>query len=96
MQVIVEIPDEFSQQILPPGQDPSRALLEEAALKAFCEDRITAHELRVILGFETRYQLDGFLKDRGIDHGGYGPDDLEQDIQTLDRLRESQRSDSRG
>jgi len=63
MQVIVEIQDEFSQQILPAGQDPSRALLEDAALKAFCEDRITSHELRVILGFETRYQLDGFLKE---------------------------------
>lgn len=96
MQVVVEIPDEFVQQILPAGQDPSRALLEEASLKAFCEDRITAHELRRILGFDTRYQLDGFLKERGIDYGGYGPDDLKQDIQTLDRLREAQRSNSRG
>ncbi len=95
MQVIVEIPDEFSHQILPPGQDPSRALLEEAALKAFCEDRINSHELRVVLGFETRYQLDGFLKERGIDHGGYGPEDLEEDIRTMDRLRQKQGSISR-
>jgi hypothetical protein len=91
MQVIVEIPDEFSQQILPVGQDPSRALLEEAALKAFCEDRVTAHELRQVLGFETRYQLDGFLKERGIEHGAYGPEDLQQDIETVDRLLEKQR-----
>src|ERR1035437_9854888 len=88
MQVVVEIPDEFSQRILPAGQDPSRALLEEAVLKAFCEDRVTAYELRLILGFETRYQLDSFLKQRGIDHGAYGPEDLEQDTHTMDRLRE--------
>lgn len=94
--MIVEIPDEFSHQILPPGQDPSRALLQEAALKAFCEDRINSHELRVVLGFETRYQLDGFLKERGIDHGGYGAEDLDQDIQTMDRLRGDRSSLPRG
>jgi predicted HTH domain antitoxin len=92
MQVLVEIPDEFSQQLIPEGQNPARALLEEAALKAFCDDRVTSHELRRILGFETRYQLDGFLKQRGIDHGGYGPHDLEQDIQTVNLLREKQSS----
>ncbi len=94
MQVIVEIPDEFSQQILPAGQDPSRALLEEAALKAFCEDRVTAYELRLILGFDTRYQLDGFLKERGVEHGAHGPEDLKRDIQTMDLLREKHRSTS--
>jgi predicted HTH domain antitoxin len=88
MQVVVEIPDEFSRQILPAGQDPSRALLEEAALKAFCENRVTTAELRQILGFDTRYQVDGFLKERGIDQGAYGPEDLEHDVQTMDRLRD--------
>ena len=95
MQVIVEIPDEFSRQILPAGQDPSRALLEEAALKAFCEDRVTAYELRLILGFDTRYQLDGFLKERGIDHGAYSPEDLEQDARTMDRLLDKESQNSR-
>jgi predicted HTH domain antitoxin len=95
MQVIVEIPDEFSQQILPAGQDPSRALLEDAAINAFCQDRITSNELRVILGFDTQYQLDGLLKERGIDHGAYGREDLEQDIQTMDRLHDKQHSASR-
>jgi predicted HTH domain antitoxin len=94
MRVVVEIPDEFSRQILPAGQDPSRALLEEAALKAFCEDRVTAYELRQILGFETRYQLDGFLKERGIDHGAYGPEDLQHDVQTMDSVREKESQNS--
>ena len=94
MQVVVEIPDEFSRQILRSGQDPSRALLEDAALKAFSEDRITARELQQVLGFDTRYQLDGFLKVRGIDHGAYGPEDLEQDTHTMDRLREKESQNS--
>jgi len=87
MQVVVEIPDEFYQRILPAGQEPSRALLEEAALRAFCDDRIATHELQQILGFETQYQLDGFLKERGIEHGAYGPEDLQHDVQTMDNLR---------
>jgi len=94
MQVLVEIPDEFSQRILPAGQDPSRALLEETALRAFCEDRIAKHELQQILGFDTEYQLDGFLTLRGIGHGGYSPDDLHQDVQTMDRLRRGESQNS--
>jgi predicted HTH domain antitoxin len=94
MQVVVDIPDEFSQQILPAGQNPSRALLEEAALQAFREDRVTEYELRVILGFETRYQLDGFLKARGIEHHAYGPEDLQHDVQTMDSLRDKEPQNS--
>jgi predicted HTH domain antitoxin len=94
MQVVVEIPDEFSHQILPAGQDPSRALLEDAALKAFSEDRITARELQQVLGFDTRYQLDGFLKERGIEHGAYGPEDLQHDVHTMDRLRDKESQNS--
>jgi predicted HTH domain antitoxin len=96
MQVTVEIPDDLASQLIPAGQDSSRTLLEGAALKAFCEDRVTSYELCQILGFETRYQLDGFLKDRGIHHGAYGPEDLKQDIRTIDRLREMQSVTSRG
>jgi predicted HTH domain antitoxin len=95
MQVIVDIPDEFFQRILPAGKSPSRALLEEAALRAFCEDRVTMPELRVILGFDTRFELNGFLKERGIDHGAYSAEDLERDVQTMDRLHERPPSISR-
>lgn len=95
MQVVVEIPDKFSRQILPDGQDPSRTLLEEASLKAFCENRLTAHELAQILGFETRYQLDGFLKERGIEQGAYGSRELTEDIDTMDQLRERKRASLR-
>jgi hypothetical protein len=50
--------------------------------------------LQQVLGFDTRYQLDGFLKVRGIDHGAYGPEDLEQDTHTMDRLREKESQNS--
>lgn len=88
MQVTVEIPDELAHQLIPVGQDPARALLEDAAIKAFVESRISRSELRSLLHFETRYELDGFLKQRGIDHDAYSADDLEQDIRTMDTFRD--------
>jgi hypothetical protein len=33
MTIIVKIPDEFAGQLVPPGQDPSRAVLEAIALR---------------------------------------------------------------
>ena len=38
-----------------------------------------------MLGFETRYELDGFLKERGVFHA-YTMEDLRRERETLDRL----------
>ena len=66
MQVTVEIPDALAAQLIPAGQDPSRAVLEDALVQAYREDRISAHQLMEALGLETRYDLDGFLKARNV------------------------------
>jgi len=87
MQVTVEIPDHLAQHLIPAGQDAARTLLEDAALKAFVESRISRSELRALLHFETRYELDGFLKQRGIGHDSYTADDLDQDVRIMDALR---------
>lgn len=94
MRITVDIPDEFAAQIIPPGQEPSRALLEDAAIQSYCDDRITAHQLGLILGFETRYELDGFLKQRKVEHGAYSAEDLERDLQAMDQVREKQHAAS--
>jgi hypothetical protein len=66
MQVTVDIPDDLAVQLIPAGQDPARAVLEDALVQAYREDRISGHQLQQALGIETRYQLDGFLKARGV------------------------------
>jgi hypothetical protein len=38
----------------------SRSALEGLALKEYKKERITKAELRRLLGFSTRYELDGF------------------------------------
>ena len=65
MEITVNIPDDMATQLLHDMQEPGRALLESAAAEAYREGRITDYELRTLLGL-TQYDLDGFLKARGI------------------------------
>jgi len=66
MNVTVEIPDDIAPRLAAAGRDLSRAALEMIAAEAYREDRITKPELQSLLGIETSYQLDGFLKAHGI------------------------------
>jgi hypothetical protein len=80
MTITVEIPDEFASQIVPEGQNPVRAVLEAIALQGYRGDRLTESDLRRLLGFETRMEVHGFLKE----HGAFLPytvEDLEHDCE---------------
>ena len=46
---------------------------------------LTESQLRRMLGFETRYELDGLLKERGV-FLAYTMEDLQRERETLDRL----------
>ncbi len=86
MNVILPIPDELGERLAAEaGGDLSRRALEAFALAEYQPHRLTESELRRLLGFATRYELDGFLKARGI-FLDYTPTDLRQERQTLDRL----------
>jgi predicted HTH domain antitoxin len=78
MQFTVELPDDLVQQLIPAGQDPARAALEDIAVEAYRAHRLTEHQLGVILGMD-RYQLDGFLKQRQI-WLEYTADDLREEL----------------
>jgi predicted HTH domain antitoxin len=86
MQVTVEIPDELAQQLTPEGQDPARSALEAIAIEGYRSGALTSSQTRRLLGFETRYELDGFLKAHNVWEHAYSLDDLEQDRRTLQQL----------
>lgn len=65
MNVTVEIPDDLAPR-LGAGGDLSREALEALAAEAYRRERITKPELQRLLGIETGYALDGFLKVHGI------------------------------
>jgi hypothetical protein len=86
MQVTVEIPDDVARILAPQGQDPARATLEAVAIEGYRSGALTAYQIRRLLGFETRYELDGFLKAHNVWEQAYDLADLEQDRQTLQQL----------
>jgi len=62
MNVTVEIPDELAGEMSVAGADLSRRVLETIALEEYNAERISKAQLRRALGFETRFELDDFLK----------------------------------
>jgi hypothetical protein len=85
MNVTVPIPDDLAQRLSAAGVDLSRHALEGFALEEYKAGRITKPELRRWLGFETRYELDGFLKEHGV-FMNVTIEDLRRDVETLERL----------
>jgi hypothetical protein len=61
-QVTLDIPDELFAALLAPGREVSRSVFEALALEAYRERKLYTAQLQRLLGFETRYELDGFLK----------------------------------
>ena len=56
------------------------------AIEGYRSGALSAYQTRRLLRFETRYELDGFLKAHNVWDHAYGLEDLEQDRQTLRQL----------
>jgi hypothetical protein len=89
MYISVEIPDELVASLSPPGQDPSRAALEALGLEAYRQRRISAYQLRTLLGIRSRWDLDEFLKERHVET--YTAEDFEHDLATIQEVRKAER-----
>ena len=85
MDVTVHIPDDLAGPLKAAAGDLSRRALEGLALEEFKRGHITGAQLRRLLGFESRYELDGFLKAHGI-LMNVTTEDVRRDVQTLQRL----------
>ena len=85
MNLTVEIPDDLVGQLNAAGGDLSRRALEAFALEEYKSGHLTKAELRRLPGFETRYELDGFLKAHEV-WADFTVDDLHRDIEDLQSL----------
>ncbi len=84
MQVTVNIPDDLAACMVPAGSDVARMLLEESAAAAYRNGRLSAEQLRRLLGMETRFDVDAFLAKHSI--CDYSSQDLDHDLSTLSKL----------
>jgi hypothetical protein len=85
MNLTVDIPDDLVGRLNAAGGDLSRRALEALALEEYKSGHITKAEMRRLLGFSTRYELDGFLKAHEV-WADHTIEDLHREIQDLQSL----------
>jgi hypothetical protein len=78
MQIIVDIPDDMSTSLLPVSKEPAQGVLETLGLEAYRQRRISAYQLRILLGIGSRWELDALLKERQVE--SYTAEDFEHDL----------------
>jgi predicted HTH domain antitoxin len=81
MQITVQLPDDLAEHANP-GQDA----LEALAIEGYRTGTLSHFQASQLLGL-SRFEFDGFLKERQIYDHAYGVEDFEQDIETLRLLR---------
>ena len=80
MRITVELPEDLIQYA-----DPGREALEALAIEGYRSEALSHYQAARLLGL-SRFEFDGFLRDRGITDHAYDIGDLEQDIATLKSL----------
>lgn len=85
MQITLELPEDIAKGLESKWKDLPRAALESLALEAYRSHVLTPAELRRLLGFKTRMQVDAFLKEHEV--YDFTAADFEQDRKTLRELR---------
>lgn len=64
MQVIVDIPDDLSRELGAKFDNLGRAALEALAAEAYRRGALTAVQVRLLLGHESRWETQEFLASR--------------------------------
>ena len=85
LKITLELPEEIAHGLEFRWKDLPRAALERLALEAYRSHELTTAQPRRLLGFETRMQVDAFLKEHGV--YDFTAVDFEDDRKTLRQLR---------
>jgi predicted HTH domain antitoxin len=81
MEIVVQLPDDLDQH-----PNPGREALEALVIQGYRAGSLSHYQASQLLGL-TRFQFDGFLKDRNVSDHAYSIEDFENDHKTLDQLR---------
>lgn len=93
MQITLELPDDIAQQ-LARGQDLSRAALEALVADGCRTQRLSEDQAAELLGL-NHYELDGFLKQRGV-FLDYSIEDLQREYAAGEKLQQKRRAELGG
>jgi predicted HTH domain antitoxin len=78
LQITVELPNDLAQH-----PDPAREAIEALAIAGYRSGKLTSFQASRLLGFNSRFDFEGFLKERNIFDHAYDVDDLAADADTL-------------
>jgi hypothetical protein len=78
VQITFNLPKDVAEDLRAKWGDLPRAALESVALEGYRSGALTHAQLRRLLDFSSRTEVDGFLKQHGV-YLDYALDDLEQD-----------------
>ena len=86
MEFAVHIPDDIAERLSAAVKgDLARRALEALLAEEYRLGHLNKPDLRRLLGFETSYEIDGFLKAHNV-YEDYTLQDLEQELEGLRRL----------
>lgn len=85
MEIKVELPNDITKHA-----DPAREALEALAIAGYRSGKLSHYQASRLLGL-TRYEFEGFLKDRNIYDHSYSAEDLEQDLESMRRFEEKRK-----
>ena len=83
MEVAIHLPDDVAASV--PWEDVPRHILEQIALEGYRDGWLSEEQVRRLLGYETRLDVHGFLKEHGA-YLRYTVEDLERDRAAHERL----------
>ena len=86
MDIAIQLPEDVARVLQEKWGDLSQHTIETLAVEGYRARVLTAAQLRRMLGFQTRMEVDAFLKQHGV-YLDYTDADLDQDLATLDQLR---------
>jgi hypothetical protein len=81
MQITLDLPDDVAQGLEGQVKDFPRMRLESFALEGYRSGSLKEKQVRRVLGYGTRMQVDAFLKAHGV-YWDYTLDDLDRDAET--------------
>ena len=94
MQLAIELPEDIAEDLRAKWKDLPRHALEAIALEGYRSGALTESQVRRVLGFETRLEVNSFLRDRGV-YYNYSPAELDQEVETNERLLEAREREVR-
>ena len=66
MDVHLEVPEEFARQLASDSKSLARVALEALAAEGVRSGKLSVFQARTLLGIQSRYEMDGFLKAHGV------------------------------